>query len=93
LSEASTGRLKGIPISGRNNAPRGGEIFLKTPEKLLNFKEDPPLFDHDEISRRIFGRVLPSSQSGETSSSHRHRGPSGQQALRSEMRRVDGPSA
>jgi hypothetical protein len=43
LSEASTGRLKRIPISDRNNAPRGEEIFLKTPEKLLNFKEDPPL--------------------------------------------------
>jgi hypothetical protein len=84
LSEAFTGRLKGIPVSDRNDAPRGGEIFLKTPEKLLNFKEDPPLFDHDEISRRIFWACAPlfSSQRGETSSSHRHRGPSGRRTLR-----------
>jgi hypothetical protein len=59
VSEASTGRLKGIPTSDRNNAPRGGEIFLKTSENLLNFKEDPPLFDHDEISWRIFGARAP----------------------------------
>jgi hypothetical protein len=39
--------------------PAEGRFFLKTPEKLLNFKEDPPLFDRDEISRRIFWACAP----------------------------------
>jgi hypothetical protein len=59
LSEASAGRLKGNPVSDRNNAPRREKIILKMHEKLLNFKEDAPLFDPDEISRRIFQACAP----------------------------------